>query len=340
MINLAKDLLANSGILTFLARLPFVKCALLRLGILQGSLDALQIVRYEDKISCRSPLYHKKILFAEEGHDRVRQAVAADHPLLVARLGAFELACLRFYLEQRRKGKRPYPDDIRSVMGNNTGFFPTDDGSLDAFCELYLQAARQTDIMAVWFNHYEDVICRTGCPAASLVELSCLEPFHFARPWTAALSGKKVLVIHPFAESISSQYRHKRELLFADPEVLPEFELTTIKAVQSIAGSPVPFASWFEAYRHMCEEMSATDFDVCLIGAGAYGLPLAAFAKGLGKKAIHLGGVTQILFGIKGRRWEEDYTDTTARLFNEHWVRPLPSETPTGKDKVEEGCYW
>ena len=75
-------------------------------------------------------------------------------------------------------------------------------------------------------------------------------------------------------------------------------------------------------------------------GAGAYGLPLASFAKQLGRQAIHLGGVTQILFGIKGRRWEREYADSTARLFNEHWVRPLPAETPAHKDRIEKGCYW
>ena len=34
-------------------------------------------------------------------------------------------------------------------------------------------------------------------------------------------------------------------------------------------------------------------------------MPLAAFIKSIGKKAVHLGGSTQILFGIKGERWDE-----------------------------------
>ena len=99
------------------------------------------------------------------------------------------------------------------------------------------------------------------------------------------------------------------------------------------------FATWFDAYRHMCDRIAGIDFDICLIGAGAYGLPLASFAKKMGKQAIHMGGVTQILFGIKGRRWEQLYADSTGKLFNEHWIRPLASETPTNKDDVEKGCY-
>lgn len=110
--------------------------------------------------------------------------------------------------------------------------------------------------------------------------------------------------------------------------------------MQSIAGTKVDYATWFDAYRFMCDEMSRIEFDICLIGAGAYGLPLASFAKSLGRQAIHLGGVTQVLFGIKGKRWEVLYADSTALFFNEHWVRPMESETPANVSRVEKGCYW
>jgi hypothetical protein len=225
-------------------------------------------------------------------------------------------------------------------ISNNAGFFPVDDESLDAFSRLFLDHLKNVDVMAVWFNKYEDVICNTYCKDTELIDLTCLEPFHFVSPWSSRLAGKKVLVVHPFTDSIRKQYDEKRQLLFASSEILPEFELKTLTAVQSIAGTKVDFATWFDAYRYMCAGMAKVDFDICLIGAGAYGLPLASFAKSLGKQAIHLGGVTQILFGIKGRRWEELYADTTAQLFNEHWVRPIESETPERKDKVEKGCYW
>jgi hypothetical protein len=258
---------------------------------------------------------------------------------MVSRLGSVELSCLRFFRD-RRGEQTPYSDRIRQHMANPAGFFPLDDRSLDAFSELYLNELGQADLMGVWFNLYEDVICNTYCRDACLVDFDCLEPFRFRDPWSSRLAGKKVLVVHPFVESIQKQYAEKRRLLFADPAVLPEFELKTVRTVQSIAGTKVDFATWFDAYRHMCDEIAKSDFDVCIIGAGAYGLPLAAFAKGMGKQAIHLGGVTQILFGIKGRRWEELYADTTAKLFNEHWVRPLESETPSNKEMIEKGCYW
>lgn len=76
---------------------------------------------------------------------------------------------------------------------------------------------------------------------------------------------------------------------------------------------------------------------MALIGCGAYGFPLAAHIKKMGKQAVHLGGVLQILFGIKGRRWDESDTHL---MYNENWVYPDRSEIPAGADKVENACYW
>ena len=151
---------------------------------------------------------------------------------------------------------------------------------------------------------------------------------------------KKLLVIHPFSESIKYQYKNNREYLFNNKDVLPEFQLITLKSVQSIAGTKTDFNTWFEAYEYMCNKIKEIEFDIALIGAGAYGLPLAKYVKDIGKKAIHLGGVTQILFGIKGKRWEEVYKDSTSKIFNDKWIKPFESEKPENYKLIENGCYW
>lgn len=317
-----------------------IKRALICMDRFQGTLEKYNILTSQDKARLCQATYARQILFGQSGNALVHAMICQPQPLLVSRLGSVELACLNFFLQKRLSGTRPYRRRIRVQMSTNAGFFPVDDRSLDAFCELYLQAIAQVDLLGVWFNRYENVICNRHCPAARLVHFDCLEPFRFSDPWSSALAGRRVLVVHPFAASIAKQYAEKRRALFADPAVLPEFELRTLATVQSIGGAAVEYASWFDALKHMREQIAAVDFDICIIGAGAYGLPLAAFVKQLGKQALHLGGVTQILFGIKGRRWEELYADSTAKLFNEHWVRPLPAETPANKNSIENGCYW
>lgn len=153
------------------------------------------------------------------------------------------------------------------------------------------------------------------------------------------LEGKKVLVIHPFIESIQSQYKNRKKI-FDDYQVLSDFELILYKPVQSIAGNykELPYDDWFDALENMKNEISKIDFDIAIIGCGAYGMPLAYYVKKMGKKAVHLGGATQLLFGIIGKRWEEEYN--LGDLTNKYWVRPKLSEKPKNFDRIENGCYW
>lgn len=284
--------------------------------------------------------YHAPILWDEAGNDLIAATLRERTPCLVARMGLSETWCASYYTRWRRSALHPaYPAYARELMTTNAGVFPGDDVTLDHFAQVYLGAVSRADVMAVWFNRGEAELLQRHAPGASLVELSALNSMCYRDPWTAELEGRTVLVVHPFTASIESQYR-KRELLFADPAVLPSFELKTLAPVQSIAGTATGFPDWFAALEDTCERIADIEFDVAIIAAGAYGLPLGAFVKDLGRQAVHLGGITQILFGIRGRRWELEYDDTIAPLFNEHWVRPSPQERPEGAQKVEDGCYW
>jgi hypothetical protein len=166
-----------------------------------------------------------------------------------------------------------------------------------------------------------------------------LNSYNHIQPWSRALKGKKVLVIHPFVKSIQSQYE-RREFLFKNENILPNFELITYKPVQSITSNfeSLDFEDWFEALDKMKRDISKIDFDIAILGCGSYGLPLAAHIKRINKKAIHIGGSVQILFGIMGRRWETEYD--LSQHVNNYWVRPSSSEIPNNHKDVENGCYW
>ena len=98
------------------------------------------------------------------------------------------------------------------------------------------------------------------------------------------------------------------------------------------------YKDWFEALNVMKSDIKKIDFDIAIIGCGAYGFPLAAECKRMGKKAIHLGGQVQMMFGILGKRWEE--IPYYKQFINEYWVHPLEEEIPDNFKKVEGGCYW
>lgn len=171
-----------------------------------------------------------------------------------------------------------------------------------------------------------------------LTHLYMMDFWLYEKPFTSALKGRKVLVIHPLSEKIQSQYL-KRELLFKNPYILPSFDLKVLKAVQTVAGEKDRrFSNWFEALDHMYNEAIKIDFEIAILGCGAYGFPLAAKLKRAGKIAIHMGGVTQMLFGIRGARW--DVHPAAHKLYNEYWTRPDEMEVPKDAKSVEDGCYW
>ena len=242
---------------------------------------------------------------------------------------------IRHYLNGE-SGPWWWDDRTAREMRLNAGFSPATRANLERFARLSLKDSQQIDLLGSWLPAERLLAGHLNAVRVRLVDL---EPYFHENPWSELLRDRTVLVIHPFAKSIQSQYK-KRKTLFQDPRVLPDFELLTFPSVQSIGGSCSRFADWFEALDWMKQQIMAIDFDVAIIGAGAYGMPLAAFIKrDLGRKAVHLGGATQILFGIKGRRWDEQ-PDYSKGLYNQEWTRPLEEETPAQASRVEGGCYW
>jgi len=291
-------------------------------------------------------------IFNEDANELVRQKILSQKGTMISKYGTTELKVIVNYLllENYRTfsikkslqyitGKRPflYWNETLDPICNDSGFFPHDQQLLNQFAELYLQDMKDIDVLGSYVPNEKYIIDRLSqCLKINIEGYYC--PFIYDNPWTEALRGKKVLVVHPFSKSIENQYKC-RELLFENPNVLPEFELITIKAVQTIAGEKSDFPTWFDALKHMEDEISKVDFDIALIGCGAYGMPLAAYVKRIGKISVHLAGWTQMLFGIYGNRWMVDQPEF-AKYVNEYWVKPLPEEVPANYKKVENGCYW
>lgn len=270
-----------------------------------------------------------------------------ESPCMIGRIGSTEMLCIINYLGiKEKKGIEAYvkgksfpswwePSTL-SQMQNWSGFFPSTPDNAIKFSEMMLEDMKSLDLLGSWLN--QEVYVNDYLKQAKQVVLEDLEPFFSNNPWTKALEGKKVLVIHPFKEAIELQYE-KRNKLFEN-NLLPDFELKTVKAVQSLGGDNAEYNSWFEALEGMKSQIESIDFDIAIIGCGAYGFPLAAHIKRMGKKAVHLGGVTQLLFGIKGGRWEQHIVWPYMNLFNEHWIRPGDKLKPKNADQVEGACYW
>lgn len=266
----------------------------------------------------------------------LKDVLQNEHPSMIARFGSNEIKAvlypmLPFYI-------RPL---LRKTIFNNmytgAGFFPSNESSIRKFSNLMLEDMKLLDVLGCW--RIEERFLQKRFPLAQRIQLNNLEPYLQKNPWSEVLANKKILVVHPFNKTIEYQYFNNREQLFLDKRVLPKFKsFQTIRAVQSIAGNDSDFSDWFAALDYMKSEMDKKDFDIVIIGCGAYGFPLAAHAKRMGKKAIHLGGPTQMLFGIKGKRWVEN--ENFKDVINDYFVFPSDIDTIANASKVEDGCYW
>lgn len=315
------------------------------------------------EIVCKKKSDYLYILESEYDSDEMSSIISdkiiEGKPFMVARYGSTELMAMMNCIAVDSD-----PNYIKYIKGEQSawwwmpatfyqmeqwsGFFPANEHSIRRFTELMLNDSKEVDILAEWKSSYKYV--KRLLPSECIIaHLANVEPFFSKIPWTKALSGKRVLVVHPFAELIVKQFSEKREKIFSNTDMLPNFQLLTLKAVQSLGGESSGFKDWFEALDWMKSEIDRTDYDVCLLGCGAYGFPLAAHCKRKGKQAIHLGGSLQLLFGIIGHRWENpDYgvkewgiaKGTYSNLINDYWVRPGAKDRPKNSQQVENACYW
>ena len=323
------------------------------------TLKALRKI-YGKLFGSKSSTYDRGITDPDKASEQIYNLLASGKPCMIARYGSTEMLAITNYLGVTAKhhsalkyiqGKQFawwWEDNVKDQMTRWSGFFPSTEENLMKFGEMMVEDSKQLDILGSWLPD-EKVLKKTFNLGYQDVFLRNLEPFWSKQPWTSYLEGKRVVVVHPFAESIKNQYDNYRDKIFEDPKVLPTFSsFRVVKAVQSLGGES-NFETWFEALDYMKKEVEREDFDVCLIGCGAYGFPLAAYVKRMGKQAIHLGGALQLLFGIKGSRWENPNYGVKewgipygsySSLINEFWVKPLIKDTPKNAKQVEGACYW
>ena len=321
------------------------------------TLKALRKI-YGKLFGSKSSTYDRGITDPDKASELIYNLLASGKPCMIARYGSTEMFAITNYLGVIAKhhsvlkyiqGKQFawwWEDNVKDQMTRWSGFFPSTEENLMRFGEMMVEDSKQLDILGSWLPD-EQIMIKGLKLNLTKVTLLALEPYWSKNPWSRVLEGKKVLVIHPFASLIEQQYKEKRENLFDDKQVLPKFDLKTIKAVQSLGGD-CEYSDWFEALDSMKKQMDATDYDIVLLGCGAYGFPLAAHAKCMGKQAVHLGGALQLLFGIRGKRWDDpNYgiqefgkQNTYKTLFNDSWIYPSASYIPSKAKQVEGGCYW
>ncbi len=276
----------------------------------------------------------------------ITHKLTSREPFLVGRPGGTESEGVYFFLHNRLASRapqrKPYSAWFRKYAQVYSGISHNGDTDLDEFNTIYLESMLGSDLLA--FGQFAPgalgIVKTMSDIGKPITHFDSLEPWvclnQNVQPWTLALERKKVLIVHPFVESIATQLKRKDDITGVK-DFLPDFHFDIVPPPVTFAGEKAP-TPWAESLRQLVHTVEQRDFDVALIGAGAYGLPLASSIRASGRQAIHLGGVTQLLFGIVGSRWGEN--GGPSGMADSTWIRPNLTERPSGHDLVEGGAYW
>ena len=273
-----------------------------------------------------------------EANTLIRERILSDDLLSAGKIGNSE----RIGLVQAFNGG--IDDYGTENLHFNAGVYPPKLGVLYKFCEKYVESIRNVNVFAQWIpdgvgGFAEGPIIDQISPNSTRVHSRSLEPFYHENPWSSALEGKRVLIVSPFGETIKKQYE-KRELLWEDTSILPEFELHTLRTPMSAGISKPEFDTWLDGLEYFQNRVEQINPDFVIVGAGAWSLPIVSHCSTLNIDALHMGGGTQILFGIKGKRWDDH--DVISGFYNEHWTRPSGNEIPENMNnmRIDTGHYW
>lgn len=309
-------------------------------------------------ISDRAIAQRVKRRIVPGGYDELlSKYIESSDPIAIGRLGGTEARYLgnlvKLFSDHRNIGKlhRIFASrDLsrrRIEVNSNAGFFSAGLDEEFRFMEIYISALRNLDLLGVWGDAFAWVE-ELGATEHSvpLVPLAVLSPWietypygldlSGGLPWVSSLEGKKVLVVSPFVRTF--EFQHKNISKAFQNKKYPAFELQTLKAPMTFGEVSSINNNWFKNLDQLISRSGELDFDIALIGAGAYSLPLVDAIKQQGKKAIHCGGGLQLFFSVMGSRWIN--SPYVLRYYNEHWARPSLEELHHKSEQVENSCYW
>lgn len=271
-----------------------------------------------------------------EANNLIKKYLENNQPFALCRLGSAEFTLVQLYDEHKLFHTNRLP------QSNMYSIFHNSSQEVGQWVDLLRKDCKDIDIMAYFDDHpIEEYVIKTSClPNMKQIRLEQIEAMLYENPWTMSLKGKKVLLISPFVDTMLKQYPHMHEI-YTNHLMLPDnLELKALKSVWFSGNPEDEFKTWFDALNYLYKEAMKIDFDVALLSCSAFGFNLAPMFKRAGKQAIQYGGALQLLFGIRGARW--DNYPPYMGFYNDAWVRPPQNEKPSKSfvKKMDDGCYW
>lgn len=275
-----------------------------------------------------------------EGFLKIQEILQKDEPFFVGRLSCFENRFVCNYILSNRLNDH----SLAQAMSNNAGIYMTSDESKKKYCNMYFEAVKDsTMITGSRLTSYGLVNKLKKC----IYNWKCLEPFYFMTHPEYNIEhlwgNKRILIISSQSNTMKEQIKNGNINKVFSKRIFSDFNLDNMIFIKP----PITFAGnhnnieWDENLNKMKKEIENVQdqFDIALVSCGGYGLITTHFIhKELNKSSIYVGGALQVLFGIKGYRW--DNNKNVCCYYNDYWTRPLEEDIPKNCKSVEGGCYW
>lgn len=285
---------------------------------------------------------------AEEICTAIQAALQDKKGCLIGRNGTIELQVFFFKM---LNGKAAIPEQLARTLELHAGVWPRGETYIHQWYLNLQKAIQESDVLvAGWYEplaQQEKHVLDTLGVKVPRIPLRSLEPYYVPpeKRWTRLLRGHKVAIVNSFAETAVKQAVKAQDIWPND--VLPDdTEWISVRtgyapvlaSGQSSCMWPSAVKTAEDAVRYCVQKVLESKARIALIGCGGLGMLIGAELKKAGVIAIVLGGATQVLFGIKGKRWENHAI--VKNFWNEDWVWPSEDETPQGAKQIEGGCYW
>lgn len=279
--------------------------------------------------------------------DGIATALSQKKGYLVGRNGTIELEALLTYAQKHFLFQQQ-----GHILEKHAGVFPSNESSHRHWIRDTEAAIQNTDLLvAGWFAplaREEKVYLSNLGRNSVFLPLRALEPYYvpIEMMWTRYLQFHKVAVVSSFAETAMKQVSKAKEIWGDRASFLlpPETQFIPIRTgyapilAKGRAEWPGNPASWEQSVESVVQQVVDSGAEIVLIGCGGLGMIIGYRLKQLGKVCVVMGGAIQVLFGIKGNRWENH--TTIGRFWNDAWTYPSEDETPANSDSIEKGCYW
>lgn len=307
-------------------------------------------IHFQNTLFWGNQLFKDRSLSREQIFTLMSDALRTGTGFALAKLGVTETKGLIWNLLNIQQSRNC------QLLHVESGVFPADKKYMSSWMDAYRDRSQELDIAAFPLTLETWLLSKQLWPSQHVCHPRLTEPFglcpqrHLQDPdigkdwcYTKLFANKRILIINPIASFLASRATKSifedvwqdRAFWWEPAEVLA-FDIPNGIAPETRK----EFGNSHNLFKHISEGLHqrSAQFDIALIGAGSYGIPIASEIKRLNKIAIVMGGHLQMVFGVYGNRWLA--LPNWQSIINNQWVRPPERYRPSTYLFQDNGCYW